>query len=29
VIIALILPTLTAIFSWLPVVRGWAASRPS
>ena len=28
VVVALILPSLTAIFSWLPVVRGWAAARP-
>ena len=28
VVVALILPTLTAIFSWLPVVRSWTAARP-
>jgi hypothetical protein len=25
---ALVLPVLTAVFAWLPVVRGWAAARP-
>jgi hypothetical protein len=28
VLAALVLPVLTAIFAWLPVVRGWAAARP-
>jgi hypothetical protein len=26
---AMVLPVLTAIFSWLPVVRGWSADRPA
>jgi hypothetical protein len=28
VMAALVLPVLTAIFAWLPVVRAWAAARP-
>jgi hypothetical protein len=28
VLAALILPALTAIFSWMPVVRDWVAARP-
>jgi hypothetical protein len=28
VLMAAILPVLTAIFAWLPIVRGWAAARP-
>jgi hypothetical protein len=28
VLMAAILPVLTAIFAWLPTVRGWAAARP-
>ena len=28
VLMAAVLPVLTAIFAWLPTVRGWAAARP-
>jgi 4-amino-4-deoxy-L-arabinose transferase-like glycosyltransferase len=28
VLFAMVLPVVTAVFAWLPVVRGWAADRP-